>query len=67
MKKEIAKGIFSPVNEMFDRNKIISHFKDECLKIANFLITILNMHERSPLKISPEKFNNCIKTSYLRS
>ena len=32
-KKEIAKGIFSPVIKKFDRIKIIPHFKDECWSI----------------------------------
>ena len=33
MKKDIAKGKFSPVNRMFDRNKIFPHYKDECWSI----------------------------------
>ena len=33
MKKETAKGIFSPVIKMFERIQIQSHYKDECWNI----------------------------------
>ena len=33
VKKEIAKEIFSPVIERFDRIKIIPRYKDECWSI----------------------------------
>ena len=32
-KQIIIKEIFSPVIKKFDRNKIISHYKDECWSI----------------------------------